>query len=191
VQFGAAAGTVFLLEIILVSACANFSMPPIVSDYMSMTSATGLRRDKIHNGIDIAVLEGHEVLAAADGVVAFALWEHYGGFGIGIDHGVNEKGNMVRSVYWHLSELRVKQGDEVKRGDVIAKSGFTGRSSGLMLGGSIPHLHYGVFIRSSTESRWVNHVDPNKYWLDGKPQCFKSDQTYPPIKTEFTYPVRC
>jgi murein DD-endopeptidase MepM/ murein hydrolase activator NlpD len=103
-----------------------------------VTSAFGVRRDPIlgvsalHPGIDFRDAVGSNVPATAAGVVTRA--SRAGGYGnmVEIDHG---GGYSTR--YAHLSEIDVKVGDKVARGETIGKSGSTGRSTG-------PHLHYEV-----------------------------------------------
>ena len=86
----------------------------------------------IHTGVDLEAAMGTAVHAAADGIVVRADWE--GGYGrlIIIDHG-----NGVQTYYGHLSTFGVVPGEEVRRGDVIARSGASGRVTS-------PHLHYEV-----------------------------------------------
>ncbi|MDN5926683.1 MAG: M23 family metallopeptidase [Hyphomicrobiales bacterium] len=103
-----------------------------------VTSAFGFRRDPIlgvsalHPGIDFRDAVGSNVPATAAGVVTRA--GRAGGYGnmVEIDHG---GGYSTR--YAHLSEIDVKVGDKVARGETLGKSGSTGRSTG-------PHLHYEV-----------------------------------------------
>lgn len=87
---------------------------------------------KTHHGVDIAGNMGSPILAAKDGKVIIAGWQ--GGYGnaIIIDHG-----GGITSVYAHCSKLIAKVGQNVKRGEVIAKVGSTGYSTG-------PHLHFEV-----------------------------------------------
>jgi murein DD-endopeptidase MepM/ murein hydrolase activator NlpD len=91
---------------------------------------------KFHHGVDIPVKVGTAVHATGAGKVIRAGWEndknHNQGFGrrITIDHG-----NGRTSVVAHLSEVRVKVGDKVTKGQQIGKSGNTGASTG-------PHVHY-------------------------------------------------
>jgi murein DD-endopeptidase MepM/ murein hydrolase activator NlpD len=73
-------------------------MPPVSREYMAMTTAGGGRGSSPHTGIDIRVPNGHDVLAAADGGIAFAQQTQLGGLGIGIDHGADEEGRTVRMV---------------------------------------------------------------------------------------------
>jgi Membrane proteins related to metalloendopeptidases len=104
-----------------------------------LTSVFGKRRHPVtgktssHGGIDIAVPLGTWVGAAADGVVILASTDagHYG-TAVFIDH---QNGYVTH--YGHLSSYRVKTGQKVKSGQLIAKSGSTGRSTG-------PHLHFTV-----------------------------------------------
>jgi murein DD-endopeptidase MepM/ murein hydrolase activator NlpD len=85
-----------------------------------------------HMGIDIAVPIGTDILAAQDGTVTFAGVS--GGYGYVV---VIEDGNGLVTKYAHCSSILVSVGTEVKAGDVIAKSGDSGDSTG-------PHLHFEV-----------------------------------------------
>lgn len=87
---------------------------------------------RMHDGIDIVTDIGTPVHASGDGVIDF-IGER-GGYGlcVEIDHGYGYK-----TVYGHLSEAEVKEGQKVQRGFEIAKSGTSGLSTG-------PHLHYEV-----------------------------------------------
>lgn len=87
---------------------------------------------KMHTGVDIAAPMGASIVAATDGVV-----QHSGGLGgygnaVIIDHG-----DGIATLYAHNSQLLVSVGQSVKRGQVIAKAGSTGYSTG-------PHLHFEV-----------------------------------------------
>ncbi len=86
--------------------------------------------DSSHRAIDLAAKEGTPVKATNDGIVALADSLYLTGNSIYIDHGMS-----LFSQYAHLSELRVKEGDRVKRGDTIGLVGSTGFSTG-------PHLHF-------------------------------------------------
>ncbi len=89
-------------------------------------------RYEFHGAIDIATQLGNKVISPADGVVLVAETRDYYGKMIIIDHGF---GYVTR--YGHLSGYNVKEGQRVKRFDVIGYVGTTGRSNG-------PHLHYEV-----------------------------------------------
>ncbi len=105
-----------------------------------LTSYFGLRKfpldgmdSEFHRGIDIANKEGTPVKATADGTVRIASWQ--GGYGrmVIIDHG-----RGYRTYYGHNSQLLVKVGEQVKRGQTIALMGTSGVSTGY-------HLHYEVW----------------------------------------------
>ena len=121
-----------------------------VSGSMEISSDYGLRGNpfgrghEFHNGIDFTVDVGTPILATGPGTVDEAGYEGANGYKIGIDHGYG-----YRSVYAHLSKLQVKTGTPVTRGQIIALSGNTGRSSG-------PHLHYTLYYRGRT-------IDPELY----------------------------
>lgn len=87
---------------------------------------------QFHKGLDIAVAFGSNVIATAAGKVIFSGKK--GGYGNCV---IVSHGNGLATLYGHLSELIAKTNDEVKVGQVIAKSGNSGRSTG-------PHLHYEV-----------------------------------------------
>ncbi|AEM74723.1 peptidoglycan DD-metalloendopeptidase family protein [Caldicellulosiruptor acetigenus] len=97
-----------------------------------LTSRFGYRGREFHEGIDLAVPWGSNVYAADGGVVEFAGWS--GGYGklIIINHQ-----NGYQTYYGHLSRFLVNPGQKVAKGQLIAKSGSTGRSTG-------PHLHFEV-----------------------------------------------
>ena len=85
-----------------------------------------------HNGEDIAAPLGADVVAMNDGVVCLTADHFFSGKGVFVDHGLG-----LYSMYFHLSEVSVKDGEVVKRGQVIGKVGASGRATG-------PHLHWGV-----------------------------------------------
>jgi murein DD-endopeptidase MepM/ murein hydrolase activator NlpD len=87
---------------------------------------------KEHPGIDFAARVGTEVRTTADGKVIFAGWDDVYGNLVAVDHG-----NSYITYYGHNSKNLVNPGDLVRRGQVIALSGNTGRSSA-------PHLHYEI-----------------------------------------------
>ncbi len=86
----------------------------------------------IHQGLDLAAPEGSEVRAAFDGVVRSA--GERGGYGLAVEL---SHGRGLTTLYAHASELLVRDGERVTRGQVIARVGHTGRATG-------PHLHLEV-----------------------------------------------
>ena len=100
----------------------------------------------MHAGRDLAAPEGTPVVAALAGrVVSSGL---AGGYGLAIE--VEHDGPRRRTLYGHLSELYVKEGDRVRQGEVIGRVGSTGLSTG-------PHLHFE--LRLPGDGGWVA-VDP-------------------------------
>ncbi len=99
---------------------------------------------KFHQGIDIAAPVGTLIRASADGIVSYAGWERGYGNLVIVNHGYG-----ISTRYAHCAEILVKKGDRVKRGQVIATVGATGRATG-------PHLHYEVRLKGVP-------VNPRKY----------------------------
>ena len=100
-----------------------------------------------HHGVDYLVPEGTAVFATADGTVKSLSEKNTShGKAITIDHG-----NGYETSYSHLLDIRVKKGQEVKRGDIIALSGNSGLSFA-------PHLHYEVIYNDT-------RVDPVHYFF--------------------------
>ncbi len=120
------------------------SIRPVDGGYLN--SGYGYRKDPIdgarrfHQGQDITVKTGTPVYAPADGVVKRAYY--VGGFGNHIklnhDHGYT-------TVFAHLSKMKVKHGQKVKRGDIIGLTGNTGRSTA-------PHLHYEIHYYGTAQN---------------------------------------
>ncbi|WP_353147924.1 peptidoglycan DD-metalloendopeptidase family protein [Pollutimonas bauzanensis] len=120
---------------------SNVSLDKPVNGRLS--SPFGLRRffngeeRNAHSGLDFAVPQGTPIKAPADGVVTIVADYFFNGKTVFVDHGQG-----FISMYCHLSEFMVKKGDEVKRGQVIAKVGATGRATG-------PHLHWNISLNNA------------------------------------------
>ena len=97
-----------------------------------------------HKGIDIGASSGSDIVAAADGTVTISTYSYSAGNYIMINHG-----GGVSTVYMHCSKLLVSVGETVRKGQVIAKVGSTGYSTG-------PHLHFGVRLNGA-------YVNPSQY----------------------------
>jgi len=116
----------------------------------TISSHYGWRWGRMHSGIDIAAPIGTPILAAADGVVITSEWNS-GGYGnlVEIEHP-----NGSITLYAHNSENRVRVGDVVKKGQLIALMGSTGYSTG-------PHLHFELRIPGQ------GAVNPSAYLPSG------------------------
>ena len=99
-----------------------------------------------HTGVDFAVPEGTKIIATVDGKVLANKWGKAYGTQLVVESKIG--GKKVWMIYAHLSKLLVKVGADIVKGQVIAKSGNTGNSSG-------PHLHF--------------EVRDNARWSAGKP----------------------
>ena len=118
--------------------------------YTHITSYFGPRPQPVpgastnHKGVDLAAPYGTAILASASGIVTTSTHSNSAGNYIVIAHG-----NGLSTVYMHCSSLLVSVGDNVEQGEIIAKVGSTGYSSG-------NHLHFGVIQNG-------NYVDPLGY----------------------------
>ena len=119
-----------------------------------LSSTYGGRRDPFtggddfHPGLDISASHGQSVLAPADGVISSSAFSGSYGNLVVIDHGFG-----ITTKYGHLSRFAVRNGQHVRRGDVIGFVGSTGRSTS-------PHLHYEL---------WMNGQLTNPLRLLAKP----------------------
>jgi len=147
-----------LLDLVLTKRAATLARQPTampIASVAQLSSTYGWRRHpfhtepSVHEGLDFAAPTGTPILAASGGVVRTAAY--HGGFGnlIEIDHG---DGLLTR--YAHAKVLLVKKGDLVTRGQLIARVGSTGLSTG-------PHLHFEV-------RKHDKPLDPRAY-LTGSP----------------------
>ncbi len=98
-----------------------------------------------HSGEDYSAPRGADVRAAASGRVRMARDLYYSGKTLLIDHGAG-----LVSQYFHLDEMKVREGDAVERGQVVGAVGSTGRVTG-------PHLHFGIRL-------YGQRVNPSLLW---------------------------
>lgn len=113
----------------------------VTSDYGTRVSPMSGASSN-HKGIDIGASAGADIIAVADGTVTAASYSSAAGNYVMIDHG-----GGLYTVYMHASSLLVSPGQTVSAGDVIAKVGSTGISTG-------SHLHFGVSLNGSYVSPW-------------------------------------
>lgn len=105
-----------------------------------------------HLGIDYRAAIGDKVPSANAGKIVFAGDLFYTGWTVIIDHGLD-----IFTVYGHLSKTLVKEGQIIKRGDVIGLSGNTGRTSG-------PHLHWGTKVQGQYIDGFVLISESSKFF---------------------------
>lgn len=109
---------------------------------------------KMHTGIDLTAPPGTKIYATGDGKITLAKFERGYGKCVVIDHGYN-----YQSLYAHMSMILVRNGQEVKRGEVIGLVGNTGTSTG-------PHLHYEVIKNGrpvNPINYFLNDLTPEEY----------------------------
>lgn len=102
-----------------------------------------------HSGLDIKADTGTDVKATGAGVVTFSGYQGSYGYLVTINHGYG-----FETRYGHNSELLVSVGDTVKRGDILSKSGSTGRSTG-------PHVHYEIRLNNKVQNPF-DYVEEEK-----------------------------
>ncbi|HRU62816.1 MAG TPA: M23 family metallopeptidase [Paludibacteraceae bacterium] len=132
--------------------------PVLNKDLARMASGFGWRIDPIyhtqrfHEGMDFVAPTGTEIFATGDGTISRAGWEQGYGNCVKISHGFG-----YETLYAHMSKIKVRIGQRVKRGDVIGLVGNTGKSTA-------PHLHYEVHYKGQI-------MNPqNYYFLDLSPE---------------------
>jgi len=157
-QTAAASDSILVLTVLLKQRAEEVSYgPPSVWPVRGLvTSPFGVRTSpygegpEMHAGLDIAARYGAPVAAAGGGQVIFAGREAgYGGLVI-VDHG-----GRTDTLYGHLSALYVREGQQIRRGQVLGAVGATGRATGA-------HLHYEVRVNGTP-------VDPRRYLGAAKP----------------------
>lgn len=121
----------------------------------TVSSAYGLRRffndqpRNPHRGLDLRAAQGDPVRSAAPGQVVLTADHYYAGRCVYVDHGLG-----VYTLYMHLSEIKVQEGEMVEAGQTLGLVGMTGRVTG-------PHLHLGLSILDLS-------VDPSPLFVQAK-----------------------
>lgn len=132
------------------------SITPVAEGYI--TSKFEWRMDpftgkmKFHEGIDIVSAKGTPIFATADGIVKFSGWKVGYGLTVEIDHG-----NGFVTVYAHNEKNLVITGQRVRRGDVIALMGATGKASGV-------HVHYEVRLFGKPVNPLLYIIPDNEFF---------------------------
>ena len=126
--------------------------PVLNKDLTRVASGYGMRIDpvyhvrKFHQGMDFTAPTGTEVFATGNAKVSFVGWKQGYGNTVILDHGFG-----YQTLYAHLFKALVRKGQKVRRSDIIALVGNTGKSTG-------PHLHYEVRLHGKP-------VDPRNYYF--------------------------
>ena len=129
------------------------SMPTVwpvegfISSPFGVRSSSLSGRGEFHKGLDIRARPGTPVIVPAKGTVTMAGWDGAYGLSVEVQHS-----RAIITKYGHLQRIAVREGQQVKRGDLIGFVGSTGRSTG-------PHLHYEVKLNGV-------HVNPMRYILN-------------------------
>lgn len=116
---------------------AAYGVLTIPVPIVNISSPFGPRWGRFHSGVDFALAQGSDIYAADDGTVYYAGYS--GGYGnlIKVDHG-----NGMQTYYAHCSSIEASPGQQVNAGQLIARVGSTGNSTG-------PHLHFEVIINGT------------------------------------------
>jgi murein DD-endopeptidase MepM/ murein hydrolase activator NlpD len=123
--------------------CIPAIQPVMNKDLKKMASGYGWRIDPVyrtrrfHAGMDFAAATGTDIFATGKGTVVATGWQQGYGNCVQINHGFG-----YLTLYGHMSKINVRNGQKVKRGEVIGEVGNTGKSTG-------PHLHYEVHLRGT------------------------------------------
>ncbi len=179
-----------LLYAVVLLGCAPEGTTKIMS-YHGFVAGIGASGGQQHPGVDFAVLTGDPVIAAADGVVVQAGFGWGCGNGVSIEHRAQEA-PLGWTLYCHFTEINVREGQTVKRGDVLGTAGTTGNTGG------IPHVHFGLCPKKPcpTYGGFEDNVNPLAFIVG----CFNPARPlgYPAFETSdgrsrivLTYPVRC
>jgi murein DD-endopeptidase MepM/ murein hydrolase activator NlpD len=99
---------------------------------------------EFHSGVDLSAPQGTPIHATADGIISFAGWSGGSGLLVVIEHGFD-----MTTCYGHATQIIVKVGEKVKRGQIMGYVGSTGSSTG-------PHVHYEIWVKGKT-------VNPSAY----------------------------
>ena len=169
--------------------------PPDISDRMVTDTPQ-------HRGITIGGRGylGHEIVAAADGVVAFVNYNERRGNHVRIHHGLDSNKQDIYTEHYHLHGRLIKERDRVERGQTIGSIGVGNRERT-----DLPHYHY-IVIKEENPGKFVA-LNPIDYWfgidqykeklekgIDTGPfviPCFDPSVNYPKEPIRFTYPVKC
>ncbi len=176
----------------------GFEVNPILSDFGSMSGVNTRPRDSIHQGIDIIGSKNQPVIAIADGKVLETTIEDCWGSTMIIDHGKSIDGKNLITIYGHVGKFLVKENDNVKRGDKIARLPEKVKFRCMA---RVRHLHLQIGQEyCEKKDNWgckyfikdfYRSLNPHDYWADGPNNisCFQKDKNYK--NGTLTYPFTC
>jgi murein DD-endopeptidase MepM/ murein hydrolase activator NlpD len=140
---------------------SNSQVEALFADHRTYTYGGKVIDHQDHVGFDLSVVQHYPIEATNDGTVVFADYLGIYGNCVLIDHGYG-----LMSLYGHLSSIDVKQGQQVKKKQVIGKSGETGLAGG-------DHLHFGLFLDGvpiNPTEWWDSHWIEDHIYLRLKPE---------------------
>lgn len=143
--------------------------PEVLSGFHSVMGVNGRFRERPHRGVDLRAAENERVHAADAGTVISINADLSVGYTVMIQH----PQRRLCTVYAHLKSVAVREGQEVRRGDVVGVVGLFPRSAGVL------HLHFGTILDPCIRA-WSGWIDP----MSLRPSC---DQT----AGTFLRPVGC
>ena len=178
-----------------------YGAPKIISDFHSRTGVKGKPRGYKHQGIDIGGPNGTPILAAANGIVVETDVGKCWGPTIVINHGTDQTGKPLIAAYGHLGDILVEPGQNVRRGQRIAR--LNNNFNTYRCAAGVRHLHFqiGRKHRSGPKGSYWGHVkyledgkkatNPHLFWANGpgKVTCFRAGTRYP--AGTLTYPMSC
>ena len=173
---------------------------PILSDFGSMSGVNTRPRDNIHQGIDIIGQKNQSIIAIADGKVLETTIEDCWGATLIVDHGKALDGKNLITIYGHVGEFMVKENDNVKRGDIIAK---LPEKVNYRCMARVRHLHLKIgqrYCKKEEKDNWgckyfikdfYSSLNPHNYWSNGpkKISCFEKNKEFK--KGTITFPFTC
>jgi murein DD-endopeptidase MepM/ murein hydrolase activator NlpD len=154
----------------------------------------------VHQGVDIIGAANEFIIAIANGKVLETSVTACEGPSVVIDHGVSLDNKKLITIYSHVGEFAVKEGDTVKRGDIIAK---LPKKIDFPCMARVRHLHLQIgqkYCEKEEKNTWgcnfyikdlYSSLNPNDYWADGpnKVTCFNKNRKYK--DGTLTYPFKC
>ena len=178
----------------------GYQVNPIISDFKSNLGVNGRTRMNVHQGIDIIGSANEFIIAIANGKVLETSVTACEGPSVVIDHGVSLDNKKLITIYSHVGEFTVKEGDTVKRGYMIDK---LKKKIDFPCMARVRHLHLQIgqkYCEKEEKNTWgcnfyikdlYSSLNPNDYWADGpnKVTCFNKNKKYK--DGTLTYPFKC